>query len=287
MTAARERPGLTRLYKYMPPPGGTPFALDNLQKILRAGEIRLSTPSLANDPYENRPAMTGHPSPAQIETILNRIVALRQDSDNVELQARRAELIVELENTKDSPERRLRLLEQYMPGFVSYFEKSIDVVGFVSLTEMANSMLMWAHYANNHTGVCIGWTVGEQQFPGNSFEIEYSEDRTEVGFGEFARADATIDLDILYRILHTKHTNWSYEKEWRFQGANVQSRKVLRGGEYFKYDRSAISDIIFGQKCSDQNIDIIRGLVGDLDPAPQFSRATVSETKFDFEIRPL
>lgn len=44
-------------------------------------------------------------------------------------------------------------------GFAWLREHWTNVFGFISFSDNWKSPLMWAHYANNHTGVCLGIDV--------------------------------------------------------------------------------------------------------------------------------
>ncbi len=81
-----------------------------------------------------------------------------------------------------------------------------------ALTESKTSLLMWSHYAKNHTGICI-----EYDFE----EVEKCETKTLKLLPVLYRkkmADYTPDgsLNWMYRVYACKAKEWEYEMEWRF-----------------------------------------------------------------------
>ena len=86
-----------------------------------------------------------------------------------------------------------------------------DPNGFCCLTHTSDSLPMWAHYANNHTGCCLVFDFSkyldqkeEDQFPFHNIKkIEYQKD---------------FPMHSLRRFWHYyahKSLEWEYEKEWR------------------------------------------------------------------------
>ena len=82
-------------------------------------------------------------------------------------------------------------------------------IGVFSLSEVADDILMWSHYADSHQGICIGFRAGpEDYFFRISQEVIYRPDypATRVHDGDIERMEATI---------LTKSDHWSYEREFR------------------------------------------------------------------------
>lgn len=73
-----------------------------------------------------------------------------------------------------------------------------------SFSERSDSILMWSHYANNHKGVCIGYSLKELIEKYDFFPVVYE-----------GRLQQYTDGSSELREILTKYTDWSYEKEWR------------------------------------------------------------------------
>lgn len=75
---------------------------------------------------------------------------------------------------------------------------------------------MWAHYANNHCGICVEYELLEinRQLGFSPVPIIYSDDRVCV----HTLDPNTLEKDIqgiFIESLTSKSPEWSYEKEWR------------------------------------------------------------------------
>lgn len=102
------------------------------------------------------------------------------------------------------------------------FEYMKMTMGISCLSELCDSLLMWAHYANNHSGVCVEYELLEinQQLGFSPVPVIYSDERA-----RFCSINQdTIEADstsVLIESLTSKSPEWSYEKEWRIIQDNV------------------------------------------------------------------
>lgn len=101
-------------------------------------------------------------------------------------------------------------------SFCSTFESMRSGMGIVCLSESDESLLMWAHYANNHHGMCVEYDLMEinKQLNFTPVPIIYSDDRVCFNFLN----PATIGNDsvaLFLRSITSKSEEWSYEREWR------------------------------------------------------------------------
>ena len=75
--------------------------------------------------------------------------------------------------------------------------------GVICFSSDGRSPVQWAHYANRHRGLCLGFDV-----PRNCLEkVEYVEDRVS--------HDGLLDEDSVFALLKTKHVHWEPEDEYR------------------------------------------------------------------------
>lgn len=109
----------------------------------------------------------------------------------------------------------------------------IDEFGIASVSETHRNLLMWAHYASEHKGYCIGYSQDmlarkntlykEIMYGDNAFELK------KINYDSIPFDSEIIDeiisqdfndhkfIDILWeRALTTKSDAWSYEKEYRY-----------------------------------------------------------------------
>lgn len=88
------------------------------------------------------------------------------------------------------------------------------------------SILMWAHYANSHKGICIGYSYEKllEYYGLNLYPVTYSDrfERTDT-------FDGVENYEHFLRSFLTKATPWAYEKEWRLIARYNHSGEYLRG----------------------------------------------------------
>lgn len=66
-----------------------------------------------------------------------------------------------------------KLSRRQRRDFEWLYEHWVSTLGFISMSESWKSPLMWAHYAENHTGVCLGLDVPD----GRSAKVCYEAER--------------------------------------------------------------------------------------------------------------
>lgn len=103
------------------------------------------------------------------------------------------------------------------------------------------SMPMWAHYSNNHSGFCVAYDVGSNSLLNSlTFPVQYTDERLDMtSFMHKLAERICFDLDkqitlgteriissgtlvscIALLMYNVKHSSWSYEKEFRCVAAS-------------------------------------------------------------------
>lgn len=118
--------------------------------------------------------------------------------------------------------------------------------------------LMWAHYADNHSGVCIKYTfdtsitqLGSDNSSIISFfqDVEYSDDDLE--------KYSQINYISLKDSFFLKGKQWEYENELRFLYFDMKGN-----GEYQQIDiPNCIEAVYFGMRCSENDIRTIKEIL--------------------------
>lgn len=124
--------------------------------------------------------------------------------------------------------------------WISYHTRQSSLVndGIVCLTRDHDNFLMWSHYANSHTGFCIGF---EDNF------TESIEDRGVEGdvkyVNSFPRFNYYTDTeeDYLKAVYLHKGEPWAYEKEYRV---------VTKSHGVKQFDKSFIKEVTLGCRAS-------------------------------------
>jgi hypothetical protein len=128
-----------------------------------------------------------------------------------------------------------------------------DFSGFCKISALTsnkvNSMPMWAHYANNHTGYCVSYDMrSNTKLSGCTFPVQYTDQRIDVTSlierqaqkiyheleTQSAKGKKEIlldDLSLVYMasfFCNIKHSSWSYENEFRCTiGAGEESMSFV------------------------------------------------------------
>ncbi len=77
--------------------------------------------------------------------------------------------------------------------------------GVLCFSEDKADVLQWAHYADRHKGICLGFDVSGSE--GKFGRVQYVAERF-----PFPQA---LDEAFAWKLLSTKSVVWKYEKEWR------------------------------------------------------------------------
>jgi hypothetical protein len=112
------------------------------------------------------------------------------------------------------------LIEKPPSYLREYFEanppKRVRNVGVLSFSEKHKNILMWGHYADSHSGICIGFDYYKLLFDFRGIPIppeyvKYPEN------DEFPRWNPFVDDKVtqVNKYYLTKAIDWKYEKEWR------------------------------------------------------------------------
>ncbi|MFB2848896.1 DUF2971 domain-containing protein [Aeromonas veronii] len=98
-------------------------------------------------------------------------------------------------------------------------------VGIVSFSETSRNLLMWAHYADQHHGMCIGFScdvLSELNTENERFlqyhtllPVKVNYDNLRVDLKELKSKDHSVYEEGLKRTLTTRSDEWIYEKEHR------------------------------------------------------------------------
>ena len=125
-------------------------------------------------------------------------------------------------------------------GLQTMFDKMRSEMGIVCLSESEESLLMWAHYANNHHGLCVEYDLLEinEQLQFTPVPVIYSPERVccESLHSKTVERDMT---KLFIESLTSKSPEWSYEKEWR-----IIREEVACGDRWDIEKRGALLDSV-------------------------------------------
>lgn len=138
--------------------------------------------------------------------------------------------------------KRIRLDEKFRENkknnrlneFIEEINKSIRITSF---SKNKDSLLMWAHYADEHRGFVVGINPkGERKT--QIYDVTYCEDLIKL------QHDSNGNLNVKEEALSTKSKEWSYENEVRLLSIPRDPNKA----DFVKFEPNEISEIIFGAR---------------------------------------
>ena len=146
----------------------------------------------------------------------------------------------------------------------------------LSLSAVADSLLMWSHYADCHRGICL-----ELQFEATEplHEVRYSTERPVLYYADFG--DATCDrfARTVMDTLTTKSPDWAYEKEWRCIDTGGHGERPMPA--------DMLTGIIFGCRTPDSDKAMVRDWAASTGNRIFFYQAKQKDAAFALEIERL
>lgn len=252
-----------KLYKYV--------TSDRIE-ILINGLIRFTQPAAFNDPFEMSPFIKEIASDAEIESILdadhesnvrevyskkNREYRRKVPFEKFLKQYPKEELLVEIKASAHG--RALDKVRESLP--VSFNQ----ALGILCLTTKFDNLLMWAHYANSHSGFVIEFD-GEHPFFNRVFEdlssptgidedltkdyghlikVEYKDQRPQISVSSVKSFESFL----------VKSREWEYEDEWRMLMPSAHADQVKENEPFqtllYNLPIDAVTKVILGHRSSE------------------------------------
>ena len=109
-------------------------------------------------------------------------------------------------------------INQQLRTLRATFDELRRPTGVSCLSESDDSLLIWAHYANHHRGICVEYDLFEinQKLNFTAVPVVYSEQRACFNSLDLQNQHIKNDASkLLVQSLTSKSPEWSYEKEWR------------------------------------------------------------------------
>jgi hypothetical protein len=148
-------------------------------------------------------------------------------------------------------------------------QRSVDDLGILSLTTRYNNPVMWASYANDHKGMCLGFETSDDMFHSANPVIYLSKARKYVPNAHAWNAEAFV---------LTKTREWEHEDEWRVIAA------VARRLYPFKAEN--LKRVIFGTKTSNRDREKVLHWIEQGPSRPHLYRAVLNERSRALDILP-
>ena len=217
---------LLTLYKYRSLSGvyGRPAAVD----IVRNSRLYWQSPLAFNDPFDCNPVMAFGYSASAREAFVDRVISTHMNSAPRSARRRKKRELRAVGPSKHESDMKQSFREWMTESAVTCF------------SDVKDSILMWAHYADSHRGVCFIFREIIKPQPWIAMDVVYSSERHPVDMTELA-----VVQNFERSVLH-KAIDWQYEREKRM----IDYRKPP-GPRSFP--REALIGAIYGDRISDDD----------------------------------
>ena len=235
-----------------------------VRRLLCENYIYFSKPSQFNDPFDCKAHWSiGETEEEKIKFFTFILKQCGTSLDHVDEEEVKSNLIKM--NWQKDPTKHQQVKDIIDP--------LVENTGVLCFTEKPDNLLMWAHYAQNHTGLCIQFDFDEHGLLDEKCDkVIYSKNYPLVNLAKEPEENwAKI-------FLLTKSKDWEYEHEWRFIDLRGSGEKVV--------PHNFVRGIIFGLRMLDKNKNKIISWFKNRDYIPKFYQAQKHEKRYSIKIIP-
>ncbi len=244
------------LYKYSPIVAsyekGKKSGLDVIENLLVNGFIYYSDPKNFNDPYEFQ-RVTIRLSQQHIESSAQEIIndELKRGTLNRELFIQHRQAIITA---------RMNAIRTFETERHNNDKNTIlHRIGYISLCTENDNILMWAHYADKHKGICFRFNCTDDPFwsegkLGRCVRINYGDTIDDIFVDPSLPSDASFDK------MCRKAKCWKYENEFRaYKVPSSPDSNDAQGDKPF--NSQLIDEVYFGINASDDDIQEVLSII--------------------------
>lgn len=126
--------------------------------------------------------------------------------------------------------------------------------GFISFSKTWAVPTMWAHYADNHKGICLGFDVRACREDGEPYSVKMKYRKQLTSMDDRVLKDRVYNRKVLEIAKTTKSEHWMYEDEWRcWASLSDEERKQKRADPDRMFfnpfdEKLVLKEVIFGAK---------------------------------------
>jgi hypothetical protein len=276
-------------------------------KILESAKVRYSSPLLFNDPFEIQSGLHFDFDINSLpERLIDRIEALVTACEDpkfldfndfsrsiVYMRAQRSQFGFPKEKLAELVTPLLRTLslsvKEAQQGYQNHWwTVFLPRLRVFSVTETNDNLLMWSHYARDHTGVvfefrvmpdvvnplCVAGPVRYVRSPPSFFSQQELIDST-LGIEKLN------STKLYYEYAYAKSDVWAYEREWRVWDLSPTVDEPHHTD--YELNQNEIAAIYLGCKIKPEDRDVIEQFRSESHPTAQLYQARKSTTDFSID----
>jgi hypothetical protein len=287
-----DQPLPERFYKYT--------TASTAKAILKSRAMRWSRPALLNDPYDIQFDLHLEIDRDKLrKLVLEKIRHVLTTNDPyvpVKGNMMGELLPIARKVLKNLPEEEFKKMADAAVGGVDDLEASLpkyhaELRGYAEtskvlcMSEVGDSLLMWAYYAEQHRGVVLRFRAIKEldsMFLAAK-PVHYAKDMPRLFDEEFmsdllvGKAMTSAD-QIANKTIYTKAVEWAHEKEWRLNaGSGWKPTEPYEDVNFFKPE---LDGVIFGCATPPATIEEISAMARAMYPDAELLRATKHDRQF-------
>lgn len=248
-------PDIEFLYKYRA------FNENNehyMERIFTHNELYFPSPRQFNDPFDSKVQLSFEGTKQEWRRYLRELYKKCRPDWNREQRLAEVEQIMKEKRYKRIPRDVAK----------SY----LDEMGVFCMSEKNDQVLMWSHYCEGHTGLCLEFrATSTTPFFGRALKVKYPENYPDVNFFRSSRDEKT------EAVLLTKAKDWEYEQEWRIIDHQT-------GPGVYTFPGELLTGVILGCQIQKENRNKIRTWLKNRNPRPILYQAELKEREFCLDI---
>lgn len=269
------------VYKYFGPDRVNVIS-DKLLRYTQLGDF--------NDPFEGRPEITGLSTRNEALTIFDNLIP---EETKAVYDALPADMksAVSYQHVHSIAKARLQIKREEILGAVAAFTPLVagfihgkldELLGVLCLSEVPDSLLMWAHYAASHSGFVLEFKSNHPYFHQQVTEEDELRRLRRVFYRETRPSESLASMNST-ELFFVKSGHWAYEREWRIIRPLSDSNEAALRKPYpihlFSFPPQAINSVIIGSRATQETVEMIKAaLSADIEYAHVHIRRAVPDT---------
>ena len=268
------------IYKYFPFSGGL-VTLEN-------ASLRYRHPNEFNDPFEFMPGGYSGDSPEERKRrVIEALCSSSKYRDIYNLFYQTSFSQCDWNNMINNNDPRIQefisaeLIDRVFDGlqrrdWEAYRERTTKDIVFCSFSQKANDILMWSHYAEEHTGIVIGF---DSSCFDRLYKVFYSDKRVRLPLSSTVSGE--VMKSFAEKVMTTKSSQWQYEEEWR---RIISSNDVEKNGNLLlkSFPMKSVLSVYFGCRMSDAHKLQLQSIISRY-PNPRVMQAKLHQRDFALE----
>jgi hypothetical protein len=235
-----------------------------VRSTLLDNQLYFANPSSFNDPFDCYPSFDFDATESEIISFFAKII--RRNFPLASEKRVLHEAIAKLYDPKTGPKS---------PDYTKQVQEVhnhhvAEKIGVLCLSEIADDILMWSHYADLHRGICLQFNSNFNFFE-NAHQINYKLERPKINpFRDHIE-------QVMESVLLTKADHWAYEKEWRLI-------RYADGAGAYQFPPEALTGVVLGSRISESNEQKLLACLADRASPIKVMRSCISQTTYSLDI---